>query len=53
VTRYKKYLRSLDDILLPSRDKAVAANQEVFSDQENLRKIERYVTTGQFPWEGE
>ncbi|CAL9331410.1 enoyl-CoA hydratase/isomerase [Streptomyces sp. Tu 3180] len=53
VTRYKTYLRNLDDILLPSRDKAVAANQEVFSDQENLRKIERYVTTGQFPWEGE
>ncbi|MFJ6851020.1 enoyl-CoA hydratase/isomerase [Streptomyces sp. NPDC091271] len=53
VTRYKKYLRELDDILLPSRNKAVAANQEVFSDKENLRKIERYVTTGQFPWEGE
>ncbi|MFE9722746.1 enoyl-CoA hydratase/isomerase [Streptomyces sp. NPDC005794] len=53
VTRYKKYLRNLDDILLPSRDKAVAANREVFSDEENLRKIERYVNTGQFPWEGE
>nr|WP_206440120.1 enoyl-CoA hydratase/isomerase [Streptomyces scabichelini] len=53
VTRYKKYLRNLDDILLPSRDKAVAANQEVFSDKENLLKIERYVKTGQFPWEGE
>ena len=53
VTRYKKYLRNLDDILLPSRDKAVEANREVFSDEENLRKIERYVKTGQFPWEGE
>lgn len=53
VARYKGYLRTLDDILLPSRDKAVAANQEVFSDQENLDKIARYVTTGQFPWEGE
>ncbi|MFH9613912.1 enoyl-CoA hydratase/isomerase [Streptomyces pratensis] len=53
VTRYKKYLRNLDDILLASRDKAVAANKEVFSDEENLRKIERYVKTGQFPWEGE
>ncbi|WP_329307537.1 hypothetical protein [Streptomyces sp. NBC_01260] len=51
--RYKHYLRELDDLLLPSRDKAVAANREVFSDQENLRKIERYVNTGQFPWEGE
>jgi len=53
VIRYKKYLRDLDDILIPSRDKAVAANKEVFSDAENLRKIERYVKTGQFPWEGE
>ncbi|MBT2404436.1 MULTISPECIES: enoyl-CoA hydratase/isomerase [unclassified Streptomyces] len=53
VTRYKKYLRNLDDLLLPSRDKAVAANEEVFSDEDNLRKIERYVKTGQFPWEGE
>ncbi|QMU78249.1 enoyl-CoA hydratase/isomerase [Streptacidiphilus sp. PB12-B1b] len=53
VTRYKRYLRDLDDILLPSRDKALAANREVFSDEENLRKIERYVGTGQFPWEGE
>jgi len=53
VARYKGYLRNLDDILLASRDKAVVANQEVFSDEENLRKIARYVNTGQFPWEGE
>ncbi|MEU9678021.1 MULTISPECIES: enoyl-CoA hydratase/isomerase [Streptomyces] len=53
VARYKKYLRDLDDILVPSRDKAVAANREVFSDHENLEKIARYVRTGQFPWEGE
>lgn len=53
VARYKKYLRDLDDVLLPSRDKAVDANREVFSDEENLRKIARYVSTGQFPWEGE
>ncbi|MFI6847345.1 enoyl-CoA hydratase/isomerase [Kitasatospora sp. NBC_00085] len=53
ITRYKKYLRNLDDILLPSREKAVEANREVFSDQENLQKIARYVNTGKFPWEGE
>ncbi|MDQ4039346.1 MAG: enoyl-CoA hydratase/isomerase [Actinomycetota bacterium] len=53
VARYKRYLRDLDDILLPFRDKAVAANREVFSDEENLRKIARYVRSGRFPWEGE
>lgn len=53
VARYKDYLHHLDDILLASRDKAVAANRKVFSDQDNLRKITRYVHTGQFPWEGE
>ncbi|MFJ8229744.1 enoyl-CoA hydratase/isomerase [Streptomyces sp. NPDC094448] len=53
VARYKNYLRNLDDLLVPSRDKAVAANHEVFSDHENLEKIARYVHTGRFPWEGE
>jgi polyketide biosynthesis enoyl-CoA hydratase PksH len=53
VARYKDYVRNLDDILLASRDKAVMANQEVFSAEENLRKIARYVNKGKFPWEGE
>lgn len=53
LARYKRYLRNLDDILVPSRAKAVAANREVFSDEENLQKIARYVKSGQFPWEGE
>lgn len=53
VARYKNYLKNLDDILIASRDKAVAANKEVFSDEDNIRKITRYVRTGQFPWEGE
>ncbi|WNG27784.1 enoyl-CoA hydratase/isomerase [Cystobacter fuscus] len=53
VSRYKNYLRNLDNTLLASRAKAIEANREVFSDEENLRKIARYVSTGQFPWEGE
>ncbi|MEV7775544.1 enoyl-CoA hydratase/isomerase [Kitasatospora sp. NPDC086791] len=53
VARYKNYLRTLDDTLVASREKAIEANREVFSDQENLRKIARYVETGLFPWEGE
>ncbi|MER6910055.1 enoyl-CoA hydratase/isomerase [Streptomyces sp. NPDC000594] len=51
VARYKKYLGELDDTLVASREKAIEGNREVFSDQENLAKIARYVRTGQFPWE--
>jgi polyketide biosynthesis enoyl-CoA hydratase PksH len=52
VRRYKRYLNALNDSLAASKPKAVEANMEVFSDQDNLQKIARYVTTGQFPWEG-
>lgn len=53
LARYKRYLRDLDNMLDVSRERAITANQEVFSDRENLQKIARYVETGQFPWEGE
>lgn len=53
VARYKRYLRSLDVTLAAARPKAIDANREVFGDEENLRKIGRYLSTGQFPWEGE
>ncbi|MEE8058831.1 MAG: enoyl-CoA hydratase/isomerase [Pseudomonadales bacterium] len=51
ITRYKSYINKLDDYLATSKPKALAANLEVFSDQENLAKITRYVKMGQFPWE--
>jgi polyketide biosynthesis enoyl-CoA hydratase PksH len=51
VQRYKRYVHALDNGLAASKPKALAANIEVFSDQQNLQKIARYVTTGQFPWE--
>ncbi|MBL4761357.1 MAG: enoyl-CoA hydratase/isomerase [Gammaproteobacteria bacterium] len=52
VQRYKRYMSSLDDSLLGAKEKAMAANTEVFSDPENMEKISRYVSTGKFPWEG-
>lgn len=52
IRRYKRYMNALDDSLSASRSKALVANVEVFSDEENLRKIARYVSTGEFPWEG-
>lgn len=53
VARYKRYMDSIDGGLRASMAPALAANIEVFSDQDNLAKIARYVKTGQFPWEGD
>ncbi len=52
IGRYKQYLRSLAEEAVEScKDKALAANREVFSDTHNLAMIARYVRTGRFPWE--
>lgn len=52
VTRYKRYMASIENSLDTAESKALAANVDVFSDVENLQRISRYVKTGQFPWEG-
>lgn len=51
IARYKEYMGRLDDSLLRARAHALAGNREVFSDDQNLRLISRYVQTGLFPWE--
>lgn len=51
LSRYKSYLKDLQPFVELSRDKAIDANNQVFSDRENLEKIVRYVETGRFPWE--
>jgi polyketide biosynthesis enoyl-CoA hydratase PksH len=51
IRRYKRYMGVWGEDLVEARARAVAANVEVFSDPDNLAKISRYVTTGQFPWE--
>jgi len=53
VARCKRYMTTLDHLLLSAEQKALDANMEVFSDTDNVAKIVRYVSTGQFPWEGE
>jgi polyketide biosynthesis enoyl-CoA hydratase PksH len=52
VARYKRYMSTLNGFSEISKPHAIAANIEVFSDQDNLDKIARFVKTGQFPWEG-
>ncbi|ODS24091.1 enoyl-CoA hydratase [Candidatus Endobugula sertula] len=51
IQRYKNYISTLDDSLLTAKPYALAANREVFTEPENLKKIARYVNCGKFPWE--
>ncbi|MDO9106858.1 MAG: enoyl-CoA hydratase/isomerase [Methylovulum sp.] len=51
ILNYKRYMAALDNSLWQARPLAIAANRELFSDAGNLEKINRYVQTGQFPWE--
>ena len=50
ITRYKRYISSLYNMLEKSKDMAVAANREVFLDPRNLDGIFRYMETGKFMW---
>jgi len=51
ISQYKNYIGGLHDVVFQSRSAALGANQEMFSDSDNLNGIVRYMETGQFPWE--
>ncbi|PWU67353.1 enoyl-CoA hydratase/isomerase [Gracilibacillus dipsosauri] len=51
ITRYKQYVHKLYSPLQEQKSLAVEANQEMFSDEQNLAGIYRYIETGKFPWE--
>ncbi|MER5948440.1 enoyl-CoA hydratase/isomerase [Streptomyces sp. NPDC001904] len=51
ITRYKRYVNTLDDSLAAARPAALAGNREVFSDERNLMLIRRYTEEGKMPWE--
>lgn len=51
ITRYKQYINNLDQTLFTAKTMAIAANGEIFSDGDNLRRIFQYVETGKLPWE--
>jgi polyketide biosynthesis enoyl-CoA hydratase PksH len=53
ISRYKRYMNTLNNFPAVSKSIAIETNIEVFSDQNNLEKIARFVKTGRFPWEGE
>nr|WP_207642617.1 enoyl-CoA hydratase-related protein [Ruminiclostridium josui] len=43
VRKYKKYISMLDNDLVKSKELAVEANRDVFSDPENLNKIFQFI----------
>lgn len=51
VRKYKAYIAGIYQPLADLKSAAVAANLEVFSDEENLQAIARFVEQGVFPWE--
>lgn len=51
ISRYKRYMNGLYELLLKSKVSALAANQEIFSDPSNLAGIYQYIEKGQFPWQ--
>jgi len=51
VSEYKQYIHQLNDILTRSQSLAISTNEHLFSSQEHLDKIQRYVNEGKFPWE--
>lgn len=51
ISRYKKYMNRLNKSLEQSKETAIEANLEVFTDLENIEGIVKYVETGKFPWE--
>ncbi|OZG70446.1 enoyl-CoA hydratase [Hahella sp. CCB-MM4] len=51
ISRYKQYISALADNIQSAKPLALKANREVFSDQDNIENIRRYLQTGQFPWE--
>ncbi|MCY7297028.1 enoyl-CoA hydratase/isomerase [Alteromonas sp. a30] len=51
ITRYKRFISEINPILTTAKNTSLSMNAEVFSDQDNLNAIRRYVEEGIFPWE--
>jgi polyketide biosynthesis enoyl-CoA hydratase PksH len=51
IRRYKKFMGHISGPLQDLKSLAVSANQEIFTDADNLHAIAQYVEQGIFPWE--
>jgi polyketide biosynthesis enoyl-CoA hydratase PksH len=53
IIQYKKFMADIGRLTVDAKDLAIATNRRVFADPANIARIERYVKSGVFPWEGE
>ena len=53
IVRYKAFMNEVQPLSQAARNVALTTNRQVFSDPQNIAAIERYVTSGTFPWEAE
>lgn len=51
IRRYKAYAAKLCPLDDATREKAIAANKEVFGDETNLRRVANFTLYGKYPWE--
>src|SRR5262249_6687677 len=51
IVRYKAYLKEMAPISVETKNIALSANREAFSDPVNVSAILQYSETGLFPWE--
>lgn len=51
IQRHKSYAAEIDETLARCKPAAVRANVEAFTDPVNLAHIDRYLSSGRFPWE--
>ncbi|WP_028545682.1 enoyl-CoA hydratase/isomerase [Paenibacillus taiwanensis] len=51
IMHYKLYMSKLRDDIAAAKPEAIRANQTMFADPSNRERINRYATTGLFPWE--
>lgn len=51
IVAYKKYVQLLDHDVIRLKNSATEANLNLFTNQENLNRIYRFVEEGIFPWE--
>lgn len=51
IINYKNYMNQLTHNLSQSRKSAVESNVNMFSNEENLARIQQFVDYGKYPWE--
>jgi polyketide biosynthesis enoyl-CoA hydratase PksH len=51
IAKHKSYINTLNGSLVQDKELALVAYNEVFSNVKTIKKITKYIETGEFPWE--